>query len=483
MDEWQRQQRERARQERTNTRAASESLSNYKNTTLRDEDLKLNALKQEDRRKKQEAHAAMSRYSGTGVSEEALKLKKYKDEQRQKERESKEMLNKAQFNEVKIIPKESKFAKNTTDPNHLPPVVRKQEDDVDFGSVKEKAGLYHHDYDPALGSPRNTKQKSSVQNTADDDSNPVPFLEEEEPAPSVPELAAGLDKAAAENAPTTTDESAAEQSNEEPTPAEPASLTDPKEEENADAAEDVEDTKLTEEPEAEPTKEQDDSEEVAALPETNGESTETKDPAAETENPNNDTINDTNNSTDPPESTSDAPAADSDKTSNDPEAPKVHHLTPTEIDQAQKKEVTGRKFKVRLDVLFSFGLLTSSAKPYLDNYMGAVEEVVKATLQSNDDLRTHCWYDPGYGPFVQEYTTDEHWQDPQQRPNVRRILVIAAIPIFLTNGISIRKAREGVCAGLQKTMKNGEFVAIAKRGGYVDQPSSTNIKDDKYAIM
>jgi hypothetical protein len=52
--------------------------------------------------------------------------------------------------------------------------------------------------------------------------------------------------------------------------------------------------------------------------------------------------------------------------------------------------------------------------------------------------------------------------DPKGRDHVRRVVVIAAIPVFLSNGISIRTARESICAGLQGAIVSGEFVYLAK---------------------
>lgn len=56
----------------------------------------------------------------------------------------------------------------------------------------------------------------------------------------------------------------------------------------------------------------------------------------------------------------------------------------------------------------------------------------------------------------------DSYKDPSGRGNVRRLLVIAAIPIFLTNGISIKEAREHVCVGLQGAIGSGEFIRLAK---------------------
>lgn len=61
---------------------------------------------------------------------------------------------------------------------------------------------------------------------------------------------------------------------------------------------------------------------------------------------------------------------------------------------------------VRLDVLFSFGLLTSSDQPVFTNYMNAVEEIAKKTVANNPAISEFVWYDPVYPPFVQDYKTD-----------------------------------------------------------------------------
>jgi hypothetical protein len=61
---------------------------------------------------------------------------------------------------------------------------------------------------------------------------------------------------------------------------------------------------------------------------------------------------------------------------------------------------------VRLDVNFSFGLITTSAKPLLDTYMLAVEEVVRGTLKERTHLSQRVSYNPTYCPFVQDCSND-----------------------------------------------------------------------------
>ena len=61
---------------------------------------------------------------------------------------------------------------------------------------------------------------------------------------------------------------------------------------------------------------------------------------------------------------------------------------------------------VRLDVLFSFGLLTSSDRPVFTNYMDAVERIVLRTCDKTPTLTGRVRYDSVYPPYVQEYKTD-----------------------------------------------------------------------------
>lgn len=61
---------------------------------------------------------------------------------------------------------------------------------------------------------------------------------------------------------------------------------------------------------------------------------------------------------------------------------------------------------VRLDVNFSFGLITTSAKPLLDTYMLAVEEVVRKTLEEHKHLSQRVSYNPTFCPFVQDCSND-----------------------------------------------------------------------------
>jgi hypothetical protein len=73
---------------------------------------------------------------------------------------------------------------------------------------------------------------------------------------------------------------------------------------------------------------------------------------------------------------------------------------------AQDEPLQGHPTVVRLDVLFSFGLVTTKDEPSFAGYLVATEDIIKETLQQNTELSEHVSYDSMYGPFVQECTVD-----------------------------------------------------------------------------
>jgi hypothetical protein len=74
-----------------------------------------------------------------------------------------------------------------------------------------------------------------------------------------------------------------------------------------------------------------------------------------------------------------------------------------DVDQSATKSVPT---KVEFDVLFSFGLVTSSEKPNFDCYMIAVNKVMQSILASDKDLRKRVRYNTFRGPRVREYSFD-----------------------------------------------------------------------------
>jgi len=63
----------------------------------------------------------------------------------------------------------------------------------------------------------------------------------------------------------------------------------------------------------------------------------------------------------------------------------------------------------------------------------------------------------GFHPLILD-----SWVDPCGRSHVKRVVVVAAVPVFLKNGISISEARDGVVTGLQQAIESGNFVKLAR---------------------
>jgi len=151
---------------------------------------------------------------------------------------------------------------------------------------------------------------------------------------------------------------------------------------------------------------------------------------------------------------------------------------------------------IRLDVDFSFGLISTKEKPSFEHYMNAVEEVVQGALKDtpNSELKHHLSYDPMYAPFVQNVQNDgmyfllacvvvwlldtfvyvlmcpcflgctiESYLDAGGRSNVQRLLVRAVVPVFHSKGIMAKKARSFVIKALAAALKRGYFLQIAER--------------------
>jgi hypothetical protein len=83
----------------------------------------------------------------------------------------------------------------------------------------------------------------------------------------------------------------------------------------------------------------------------------------------------------------------------------VNEISPnTEVDvtteKIEKPKVT------RLDVLFSFGLVTVQTDPSLEPYMNAVEEVVVKAINNDQNLASKVEYDGGFKPFVKSTVWD-----------------------------------------------------------------------------
>jgi len=116
---------------------------------------------------------------------------------------------------------------------------------------------------------------------------------------------------------------------------------------------------------------------------------------------------------------------------------------------------------IRLDVNFSFGLITATTTPCLDGYMAAVEQVIQAYAETDAGLENNVTYNASYGPSVVEIDWDDSYTDPFHRRGVRRALISASAPVFLTVG-SIHDVRDEIIAALQSNINSGGFLKAAR---------------------
>jgi len=116
----------------------------------------------------------------------------------------------------------------------------------------------------------------------------------------------------------------------------------------------------------------------------------------------------------------------------------------------------------RLDVDFSFGLISTRAQPSMDAYMQAVQDILLEAFEENPGMKNVLWYNSACPSFVQGIQKDESYLDSDGRGNVQRLLVKAAVPIFHTSNITPKKARSFVIKALAAALRQGYFLKIAE---------------------
>ena len=120
---------------------------------------------------------------------------------------------------------------------------------------------------------------------------------------------------------------------------------------------------------------------------------------------------------------------------------------------------------MRLDVLVSFGLLTSSENPELSGYLRAVERIVQSKLAASSSLQQQkVEYDPEFKPYIKTSEWDATYTDPSGRTDVKRQLVVAGVPVFMPDDSAIDSVRDTIVSGLQQAIGSGEFVELALGG-------------------
>ncbi|CAB9502962.1 Zinc finger, DHHC-type containing [Seminavis robusta] len=136
--------------------------------------------------------------------------------------------------------------------------------------------------------------------------------------------------------------------------------------------------------------------------------------------------------------------------------------TTTDNAMALDNSVTSEDRR-RADINFSFGLISTKAQPTLHAYMSAVQEVVQTALAGNREMGQLIICDPNVRPVVHEIQKDESYSDPGGRTHIQRVLVRAVVPVFLTKGITNKKARSFLIRALADALRKGYFLQVGER--------------------
>jgi len=119
----------------------------------------------------------------------------------------------------------------------------------------------------------------------------------------------------------------------------------------------------------------------------------------------------------------------------------------------------GGHVSLRLDVEFSFGLVTNDLIPNTDKYMGAVSSIAHSLYSENRPAGTggHAIYNPDFEPFVRFAEDDYAYAGLA----AKRQLVHASLPMFIINWGEATSTREGVKDVLRAAVADGSFLRLA----------------------
>ena len=398
MDEWQRRMKEEKDKERLKQKESAEMLQGYRGNDIREEDKKLKAMKEEERKKQQETAKILQGYRSSGISEEDRKLKAMKDEERKKHQEAESLLHSFKKTEEP----DAKARTQRREEHAYPEPVNKspsQQNDITYispGSVAERKKSYSSQYQPQ-GIDLTVSPRSK-------NLHGVPFMEvvdEEETHGNINQYKANV--------------------GDETRVIEPESET------------------------AENTVEAD---------------VQTAVGSAEAE-------------------VDEAEQYTTETVTND-----VWHFEQNEAEAEQQVEsLVQDDVEDRFDVYFSFGIITDKGSPTLDTYMNAVSQVIREKIPQ-DDPAVRIRFDPNYQPYVIDEKLDskyhlccldpigccesysslnvptENYVDTRNRPDIRRLIITAAVPLMLSAGVSKEQAQQIATSALADAIRSQTFLSL-----------------------
>lgn len=118
----------------------------------------------------------------------------------------------------------------------------------------------------------------------------------------------------------------------------------------------------------------------------------------------------------------------------------------------------GGHVSLRLDVDFSFGLISIDVTPNADKYMSAVSSIAHSLFSENRPAGTggHAIYNAAFQPFVRFSEEDSSYVGRGKRQ-----VVHASLPMFIINWAEATSTRENVKNVLRNAIEDGSFLRLA----------------------
>jgi len=120
----------------------------------------------------------------------------------------------------------------------------------------------------------------------------------------------------------------------------------------------------------------------------------------------------------------------------------------------------GGHLSLRLDVEFSFGLVSNDLTPNTEKYMKAVANIAHSLFSENRPAGTggHAIYNADFEPFVRLVEDDYTYVGAA---GTRRQVVHASLPMFIIDWAEATSTREGVKNVLKTSIQEGSFLRLA----------------------
>jgi hypothetical protein len=133
--------------------------------------------------------------------------------------------------------------------------------------------------------------------------------------------------------------------------------------------------------------------------------------------------------------------------------------TPLTEAQLHAAASRGGHLSLRLDVEFSFGLVSNDLQPNVDKYMKGVASIAHTLFIENRlaGRGGHAIFNASFEPFVR-FVED----DSTAAASPKRFIVHASLPIFILDWAEAPSTRVGVRNALKAAIQDGRFLSLAR---------------------